>query len=679
LNSGYFALRSASYFSEGEFVIRSLAALGVPLCLAAPAAAQTIQAKQFGARETIRDVSVSPDGQRVAMVVATGTRGTGLVVSSPDGQLKSVLNYAGDPPIRLSSCAWSTPTRLVCTLFGIVDRAGTPAGMSRMIAINADGSNVKELSARQKMGELYERYYGGGILDWLPDDEGSNVLMLRQFVPEQGTGTLVAQKREGLGVERVDTVSLKRTVVETARATGADYITDGHGITRVMATQPRLSSGYFGDEIVYKYRRADSKEWEPLSTVKMTGYLSSGFWPYAVDRDLNVAYGFDNVDGRKALYKVALDGSLKRDLVLARPDVDVDGLVRIGRQQRVVGVSYATDRRQVSYFDPKISALVASLGKAVSGSPSIAVTDASLDEKKLVVFAGSDVNPGSYYLLDQATKKMAEIAPTRPDLAGVKLASVKAITYKAADGTMVPAYLTLPPGGEGKNIPAIVMPHGGPSARDEWGFDWLSQFFAARGYAVLQPNYRGSSGYGERWFKDNGFRSWKLAMGDINDAGRWLVAQGITSADKLAIVGWSYGGYAALQSSMLDADLFKAIAAIAPVTDLERLRNELKESSSDQQVKDIIGDQSLWSEASPAQNARRIKAPVLLFHGDKDLNVAIGQSQLMASKLRDAGGKVELVEYKGLDHQLDDSNVRASMLDRIDQFLRGSMGLPANP
>lgn len=660
-------------------MIRCLVAAGLPLCLAAPAAAQSVEARQFGAREIIRDVSVSPDGQRVALVVATGTRGTGLLVSSPEGQLKTVLNYTGEPPIRLSSCAWSTSTRLVCTLYGIVDRADELVGMTRMIAIDADGSNAKELSAATKRSALYEAYFGGDILDWMPDSNGSNVLMLRYFVPEQSTGTLVAQTREGLGVERVDTVSLKRTVVEAPRATGYDYVTDGHGLTRIVGTRSRLASGYEGDEIVYKYRRADSKEWEPLSTVKVTGYQSSGFVPYAVDRDLNVAYGFDNADGRRALYKIALDGSLKRELVLARPDVDVDGLVRIGRQQRVVGASYATDRRHVSFFDPKISALTTSLGKALAGSPSIAVTDASLDEKKLVVFAGSDVNPGVYYLFDQTTRKMAQIAPVRPDLAGARLANVKSITYKATDGAMVPAYLTLPPGSDGKNIPAIVMPHGGPSARDEWGFDWLAQFFASRGYAVLQPNYRGSSGYGERWFKDNGFRSWKLAMGDINDAGHWLVSQGIASSDKLAIVGWSFGGYAALQSSMLDADLFKAITAIAPVTDLERLRTELRDSSSDQQVKDVIGAASLRAEASPAQNAARIKAPVLLFHGDKDLNVAIVQSRLMESKLRDAGRKVELVEYKGLDHQLDDSAVRASMLDRIDRFLRSSMGLPAKP
>lgn len=652
-------------------------ALSVSVCLTAPAAAQSVEAKQFGAREALRDVSISPDGQRLAMVVTSGTRGAGLAVWSADGKLTPILNYPGDG-IQLQGCSWSTNTRLVCTLYAVVESYGSLGGVSRMIAVDADGSNAKELSPPQKPNQLYERYYGGEVLDWLPDDNGSAVLMLRQYVPERATGTIIAQKREGLGVERVDTVTLKRTVVEAARSTGIGFISDGRGKIRIMGTRARLGSGYMGDEVSYKYRRADSDVWEPLSTVSIKGYLTSGFDPYAVDRDLNVAYGFDNVDGRKALYKVALDGSLKRELVLARDDVDVDGLVRIGRHQRVVGVTYATDRRKVSYFDPQIHMLTNSLAKTLRGDV-VNVGDASIDEKKLVVFGGSDVNPGRYYLLDRTTRKMAEIAPVRPDLAGFKLAPVKAITYKAADGTDVPAYLTLPVASDGKNLPAIVMPHGGPSARDEWGFDWLAQFFAARGFAVIQPNYRGSSGFGECWFDQNGFRSWKLAMGDVNDAGRWLIAQGITSPARLAIVGWSYGGYAALQSNVLDADLFKAAVAIAPVTDLDQLQNRLKDRASDQEVKEIIGGPALWQEASPARNAERIKAPVLLFHGDRDINVPIAQSRLMASRLRGVGGKVELVEYEGLDHQLDDSAVRAAMLDRIDQFLRASLNLPAKP
>ena len=148
------------------------------------------------------------------------------------------------------------------------------------------------------------------------------------------------------------------------------------------------------------------------------------------------------------------------------------------------------------------------------------------------------------------------------------LAPVESITYPAADGTAIPAYLT------------IMMPHGGPGNRDEWGFDWLAQFFAHRGFVVLQPNFRGFTGYGEAWTHGNGFVGWRTSIGDVNDAGRWLVKQGMAAPGELAIVGWSYGDYAALQSAVLDPELYKAIVAIAPVTDLESLRAEGRDFTS---------------------------------------------------------------------------------------------------
>jgi dipeptidyl aminopeptidase/acylaminoacyl peptidase len=270
---------------------------------------------------------------------------------------------------------------------------------------------------------------------------------------------------------------------------------------------------------------------------------------------------------------------------------------------------------------------------------------------------------------------MAEVLASRPGLDGVKLATVKPITYQAADGSAIPAYLTLPAGSEGKNLPAIVMPHGGPGARDEWGFDWLSQYFAARGYAVIQPNFRGSTGYGDAWYQKNGFQSWRTSIGDVNDAGRWLVKSGIADPRKLAIVGWSYGGYAALQSSVLDPDLFKAIVAVAPVTDLDTLRDESRNFTNFPQVDALIGHGPWVDEGSPTHNAGKIKAPVLLFHGDRDTNVGIGESRLMAAKIKGAGGKVELVEFKGLDHQLDDDTARTTLLGKADVFLRSSMGM----
>jgi dipeptidyl aminopeptidase/acylaminoacyl peptidase len=299
-----------------------------------------------------------------------------------------------------------------------------------------------------------------------------------------------------------------------------------------------------------------------------------------------------------------------------------------------------------------------------------------MDESKLLIRAGSDNVPGVYYLFDKKLRQLETLLAVRGDLEGIKLASVKPIHYQAEDGTMIPGYLTLPPGVDTpKDLPAIVMPHGGPSARDYWGFNWLAQFYASRGYVVLQPNFRGSTGYGDDFFKKNGFRSWPTAIGDVLDAGKWLVAQGIASRDKLAVVGWSYGGYAALQSAVVDPSVFKAVIAIAPVTDLPQLKEEHRQWSDFLVITREIGEGPHVREGSPALNAAKIKVPVLLFHGEMDRNVLIRQSREMNDRLAGAGVPHELVTWPDLDHQLDDSAVRAEMLRKSDAFLRKAMGI----
>src|SRR5690606_3892901 len=220
-------------------------------------------------------------------------------------------------------------------------------------------------------------------------------------------------------------------------------------------------------------------------------------------------------------------------------------------QRRVVGASYATEKREIAYFDDELKRLADQFHRVLPGEPLVEVVGASADERQLLLIASSDVDPGMVYLFDKNTRELSELMPLRNQLAGREMGQMRPVAFPAADGTMIPGYLTLPPGmAEGTNLPAIVLPHGGPSARDEWGFDWLVQFFAARGYAVLQPNFRGSTGYGSAWFGRNGFQAWRTAIGDVNDAGRWLVSEGIADPAKLAIVGWSYGGYAALQSQV---------------------------------------------------------------------------------------------------------------------------------
>jgi dipeptidyl aminopeptidase/acylaminoacyl peptidase len=650
-------------------IVAALAPVGVA------GAVENAAAKAFGAREAVLQASLSPDGQSIALVRPLAeSQATALFVARLDGvdTPKPVLGSSGRAD-RLRRCDWVSNTRLICAIAMVVNEDARRVHYSRLVAVNADGTKAQELSARSRGTAVGYRQDGGEIVDWLSGDTGGAVLMTRAYTPELSTGTLLANQKQGLGVERVDSNTLARTPLEPARGDAVLYISDQYGAVRIYAQQPKTNAGYATARLNYFYRQAPGGAWLPLGTSDDDAH--TGFRPVAVDRDLNVAYGFEWVDGRQALSRLSLDGSMKREVLVAHDQVDVDGLIRIGRQNRVVGASFATDRRQTVFFDPALKALAASLSKALPGQPAITFVDASADEKRLLLWAGSDVDPGRYYLYDRTTRQLSEVMADRPDLAGYKLAPVKAITYKAADGTLVPAYLTLPPGGEGKALPAIVLPHGGPEARDEWGFDWLSQYFAQRGFAVLQPNFRGSSGYGQAWFETNGFQSWRTAIGDVNDAGRWLQAQGIAAPGKLAIVGWSYGGYAALQSSALDPDLFKAVVAVAPVTDLETLREEFRDYTNFKLVDAFIGHGGHVREGSPAQNAGAIKAPVLMFHGDLDDNVGVGESRLMLSRLKAVGKTAELVVFPGLDHQLDDSQARARLLDKADAFLREALGL----
>lgn len=457
------------------------------------------------------------------------------------------------------------------------------------------------------------------MLDWLPNEQGQ-VLVTRQYVRTDEIGTLSGSTRSGIGVDRVDTVTGQSRTVEQPRPNAFEYIADGRGRVRI-AGYAIVDGTYQRDgRIAYRYRGSESDDWRDLGTYD--GMAREGFNPYGVDPVANVAYGMRKLDGRQALYARALDGSDAERLVLARPDVDIDGLIRIGRDRRIVGATYATDRRVAVYFDPAVQADIAALRRALPSLPIIDVVDASSDGKRLLVHAAADDDPGRYYLFDKAAKKLQVLLQARPELAGRTLAKVRAITYPAADGTMIPAYLTMPPGGATKGLRAIVMPHGGPSARDEWGFDWLSQFFAARGYAVIQPNYRGSAGYGDAYLMDNAFRSWRTAVGDTDDAGRWLVKQGIADPAKLAIVGWSFGGYAALQAGVVDPQLFKAIVAIAPITDPGTLADQWRDYANQRVNAEFVG--RLGAEASPARNAERFAAPVLLVHGRLDGNVAYG-------------------------------------------------------
>ena len=650
-----------------------VAAVSVVAWTASASAQEFDAAAAFGARESVQSIALSPSGQRVVYSEPTSGQGASLYAVDLASGTPSRITAANGVEQRLGGCDFVSDQRLVCTIWGVFRYQDLLLPVSRLIAMDTNGGNMRELGERDTLNQFYVRTSSGRVIDLLPGETDS-LLMVQTFIPDEATGSRIGRRQEGLGVVRVDTGNLRRSTVEAPQPENVGYVSDGRGVVRIIASQgQRGASGQDSPVIEYRYRARGSNDLRAFGSYNTE--TREGIRPVAVDPDLDAAYAFAPHNGRTALFRVKLDGSLARELVASHDQVDVDGLIRIGRRNRVVGASFATDRRQAVYFDPELRALAERLHTALPNLPLIDFVDASEDEQRLLIWAGGDTDPGRYYSYDKATRQLNELMLARPQLENVALAPVRAITYRAADGTSIPAYLTLPPSGTGRGLPAIVMPHGGPGSRDEWGFDWLAQYYANRGYAVLQPNFRGSAGYGEAWFQRNGFQSWRTAVGDVNDAGRWLVSEGIADPAKLAIVGWSYGGYAALQSSVLDSGLFKAIVAIAPVTDLDIARNEWRGFTNSANVRDYFGSGPHIREGSPLQNVESIRAPVLMFHGDRDRNVGIGQAREMDQRLRAAGRQSELVTFPGLDHQLDDSEARADMLRRSDAFLRQALAI----
>ncbi len=383
-------------------------------------------------------------------------------------------------------------------------------------------------------------------------------------------------------------------------------------------------------------------------------------------------------NGRNAIFEMDLTEKSDRQLLFANGEVDVGGAIEWPTDHRIVGFSFETDRVHKKFFDAQAENVYAAIDEVLPGADNW-VVGASRDGKKLLISSSVDVRPTNFHLLDTAAGKMLRIGSANPALAQTALAEMKPVKIKSADGVMLPGYLTLPVGSSGKKLPTVVYPHGGPHIRDRWRFDEMVQFFASRGYAVLQVNFRGSVGYGYDWY-EQGHRNWGTVMvDDITASTKWAIAEGIADPANTCIIGWSFGGYAALMSAVREPGLYRCAVSIAGVADLRALaREDSRFYGGRRRVAHTLGDDvSELKAGSPLRAVEKIQVPVLLVHGDNDIQVSVDHSRRMARALKGQDKKHELVVIKDGNHSLSRYEWRETLLTKIEAFLATNAPVPA--
>jgi dipeptidyl aminopeptidase/acylaminoacyl peptidase len=326
------------------------------------------------------------------------------------------------------------------------------------------------------------------------------------------------------------------------------------------------------------------------------------------------------------------------------------------------------------FFDHGLQSVADALNKAVPKSRQILIPTAP-ESRFALVEMKPEFLPMSYALYDRVSHHLAVLRDTYPQLPDEAVSERRAIVYPARDGTPIPAFLTLPVGKVPQGLPFIILPHGGPESHDVSGFDWLAEFLASRGYGVLQPNFRGSTGYGKE-FHEAGYGQWGgLMQDDVTDGAAWVVKQNFGDPNRMCIVGWSYGGYSALMGAAKTPDLFKCAASVAGVTDLEFLYRHLDTFDlPNWQLTKIGADAEAARKVSPTFLVDQIHVPVLLVHGDEDGTVDYEHATRMKEAMEAAHKTVQLVTIPNMDHVASVESDRAAVLRALEGFLAANIG-----
>lgn len=384
--------------------------------------------------------------------------------------------------------------------------------------------------------------------------------------------------------------------------------------------------------------------------------------------------------GRYGLYRYDFSSDSLGEAVFEHPQVDIEDFSE-SFDGEITAVYYTDDRARVEWLVPRMKELQEIIDKALPGRIN-RVASMSRDRKKMLVWTGSASDPGVYYYFDSDSGVMNLLVRPYDKMSGKSLSNVESTSYAARDGLSIPAYVTLPNGTEPKQLPLIIMPHGGPFLRDEWGYDTWAQFLANRGYIVLQPNFRGSTGYG-RDFVEKGEGEWGRKMqDDLDDGVKWLVEQGKVDPKRVCIMGASYGGYAALWAAARNPEIYRCAISLAGISDLkEQLRYNRRSFVASRYFaawrEKVQGEKDFdLKTVSPLYAIDRINMPLLIAHGTDDETVPIAQSKKLHEALAKANKPHSYIVYEGEGHGFNKPENATAFLESIDEFLR--VNNPAN-
>ncbi|MDB5755861.1 MAG: dipeptidyl aminopeptidase [Massilia sp.] len=641
----------------------------------ARAAAPLPPIESFFENSAFSGAVLSPNARYLAVKMARKNERDGLaVVDLSNGSAKIVAGFTDSD---VGQFAWVNDERLLYNTLdkelGVGDMYNAPG----LYAINRDGSAFRQLAARGT--SKVQEHTVNTVLPW-------NTFMLGQLGAQNSQFVYVTSPKWERG--ELDYVNLLKLDTLTGRATGVHRPADTFDWLLDQKGEPRIAETLERDLTVVYYRDPATDAWRKIGQYNAYTGKGKGFNAVAFGPD-GVLYVTANAGHDKtALYRFDLANTAPdAEPLVELKDYDFRGALVIANN-KLLGVHLLSDARSTVWFDAGMKAMQQRIDTQLPGLVNLISVAPRAETPWVLVQSYSDTQPHIYHLFNTESGKLNKVGETFAAIDPARMGMQEAVRYKARDGLEIPAWLTLPHGSARKDLPLVVLVHGGPYVRGgEWGWHPDAQFLASRGYAVLEPEYRGSTGFGSRHFHA-GWKQWGLKMqDDIADGAKWAIAEGIVDPKRICIAGASYGGYATLMGLVNDPGLYKCGINWAGVTDIGLMhsghwsfRSDMTEGYKQYGMPELVGDIDKDAEqlkaTSPLFQAARIKQPLLMAYGGADRRVPIYHGRKFYDAVKAGNPNVEMIVYEEEGHGWRLPQNRIDFWSRVEKFLDKNIGKP---